>query len=304
MNETTFSLASWVLNLAHPVASCEDWIGMVKEALAESKAKGMDMLLFPEYACEQWMKFAPADIKPTGELAWMAGQALSHNVIDKLQEAVKETGVALAAGSIPWPVEGKDGAYTNRTWILFPDRDPVVHDKLVMTPFEKSPAGWTLDPGKEVVVFEWRNTRMALVICLDIEMPDLAAKLADKDIDLLLVPSMTEKLSGYHRVFACAKARAIELMLAVGVVGCTGNPWHGDKIRPGNHSGAAVFVPCEEILGFTGLFGEIPVMNKAEGKGPILFSKDIPVGLIRRLRTKGAEAWPGPWDAGHVKIST
>lgn len=298
----SFNLAHWVYNLEHPTNSCAEWVTMVGETLLEAKAEGMDMLLMPEYACEQWMKFAPPSLQRTEELAWMADQAVSHDVVGQLQKAVNESSVALVAGTMPWPVEGKN-ALTNRAWILRPETSAISYDKLVMTPFEKNPAGWVLSTGDTVKVFEWKGVRIALVICLDIEMPALVAKLANENIDLLLVPSMTEKLSGYHRVFDCAKARAVELMTCVGVVGAIGNPWHGDIPRPGNYSGAALYLPCEEKLGSTGVFASIPVSNKAIGKGPVLYSRNIPVGIVRELRKQGAEAWPGPWDADHIKIS-
>src|SRR3546814_7527676 len=53
-------------------------------------------------------------------------------------------------------------------------------------------------------------------------MPALALRLAPLDPDLILVPSMTAKLSGYSRVFSCAKARAIELLCAVAATGVIG----------------------------------------------------------------------------------
>lgn len=301
-NATGFNLSLWALNLSQRIASCDEWIGMVKDELTNAAAKRADILLMPEYACEQWMAFAPSDVKPTQELAWMSAQAISNNVVGKLQDAVKETGVALVAGTIPWPVEGKDNAFTNRTWTLFPDREPIFYDKLVMTPFEKNPDGWTLTTGKELKIYEWRGVRFGQVVCLDIEMPALSTKLAEKNIDILLVPSMTEKASGYHRVFDCAKARAVETMASVAVAGCVGTPWHGDKPRYGNYGGAAVFVPCEELLGSTGVLSQIPGKNISEGNGEILHVS-IPVETIRNIRMNKPEAWPGPWNAMHVDVS-
>jgi hypothetical protein len=69
------------------------------------------------------------------------------------------------------------------------------------------------------------------------------------------------------------------------------------------HSGAAAYVPSEEIFGHTGVFAELPMTDGSEGgTGRTLYSRDIPVGKIRALRHGRPEAWPGPWDAAHVKI--
>lgn len=95
----------------------------------------------------------------------------------------------------------------------------LTQDKLCLTPFEKDPEDWNLSPGSELRIFKLNGYRIVVLICLDIEMPALSAKLASFDIDLILVPSMTLKPAGYHRVFGCAKARAVELLAAVAAVG-------------------------------------------------------------------------------------
>ena len=111
---------------------------------------------------------------------------------------------------------------------------------------------------------------------------------------------MTEKLSGFHRVFGCARARAVELMTTVCVVGCIGRAGHPNA-RP-NVGGAAAYLPCEESLGATGVAAEIPAAAACDGPGPLLIARDLPLGRIRALRAAGAEAWPGAWSANHLAI--
>ncbi len=112
---------------------------------------------------------------------------------------------------------------------------------------------------------------------------------------------MTEKLSGYSRVFSCAKARAVELMSTVCAVGCLGKA-AASKPRLSNTSGAAVYLPCEEALGHTGVFADLPASDRTEGPGPMLVARDIPVGQVRELRCGKAEVWPGAWRADHVRV--
>jgi predicted amidohydrolase len=299
MGDETINLALWVANMALSPRGLEDWAETVKGLLRDAAKKGSALLVAPEYISEQWMSFAPKGIKATEEVGWMAAQA--QKVLPALQDAVKETGVALLAGTMPWPKEGGNG-YTNRAWLLFPDRKAVYHDKLVMTPFEMDPNDWYLETGKTVRIFEWRGVRMAVIICLDVEMPALCNRLAEHHIDLLLVPSMTEKLSGYSRVFGCAKARAIELMTAVAAVGSTGASVSHGAARQGHHGGAAVYIPCEEAFGYTGIHAEIPVANEQAGAGRVLYADAVPVGRIRAIRKGKPEVWPGPWSAGHLDI--
>jgi hypothetical protein len=113
---------------------------------------------------------------------------------------------------------------------------------------------------------------------------------------------MTGKLSGYSRVFGCAKARAVELMCAVGATGTTGCA-PGTTQNPSNVSACALYVPCEPSLGLTGVLGATPPTGGEEaGDGPLLMVRDIPFAEIRRLRESGAEVWPGAWRADHIAI--
>lgn len=297
----TLTIAHWVANLSHPVASLDDFAALVTTQLEKAKAEKADILLAPEHISEYWMPFAPANLPLTEENGWVAAQAAE--AIPLLQEAVSQTGVALVAGSCSYRHE-KTGKCRNRSWMLFPDREPIFHDKLVMTPSEKDSAGWNFEPGNTVNVFDWRGMRLALIICLDVEMPAVAHKMASEDIDLLLVPSMTTKVAGYHRVFSCARARAVELMTAVAVVGCVGGAKDPDGVaRETYNGGAAVYIPSEEVFGHTGIFTDLPVHATADGAGEMLISRDIPVGLIRGVRHGKPEAWPGPFDATPIDIA-
>lgn len=299
MTKDTLSIAHWVTNLATPVASLEDWCALLGQQMVKARGEKADILLIPEYISEHWMHFAPADQPETEEIAWMAAQAQS--ILPALQDIVTTTGVALVAGSMPWPKEDGTG-FTNRSWFLFPDREASFHDKLVMTPFEKDPQSWELEIGQQVNIIEWRGFRMTILICLDIEMPALSCLLSAQDLDLILVPSQTEKPSGYHRVFDCAKARAIEMLTAIAVVGCVGAPEKGGQKRSNYHSGAAVYVPCEEAFGFTGIFADLPVSPGSTQPGELLIARDIPLGKIRAIRHGKPEVWPGPWSAEQVKV--
>lgn len=296
----SLTVAHWVMNFAHPVASPAEWLALVEAKMAEAAAEKADILLLPEHLGEHFMHFAPAGLKLHEETGWMAEQAAK--IWPKLQEMSQKHGIALVAGSCSWRHE-TTGRCRNRAYMFFPDRAPVFHDKLVMTPSEKDPVNaWEFETGDTVNVFTWRGWRLSLVICLDVEMPALSHQIAQQDIDLLLVPSMTSKRAGYHRVFSCARARAVEQMTAVAVVGNVAGVTRGGKLRDNCSSGASVFIPSEEVFGHTGIFAELPVSNTGPDAGALLYARDIPLGAIRAVRHDRPEAWPGPWDAGHVKV--
>ena len=301
----SLTLALWATNLAQPLNGLEAWAAGVDGRMAEARAEGAELLVMPEYMAEQWLSFAPAGLDATDEIAWMADQAPA--ALKLLRPLATKHELALLAGTMPVraePIGGEpEGAppFRNRAHLFLPDGRMVTQDKLCLTPGERDPAGWHLSTGERVEIVTWRGLRLAILICLAIELPALASLLAPHELDLILVPSMTEKLSGHARVFGCAKARAVELLTTVAAVGCIGKA-AASKPRLSNTSGAAVFLPCEEALGHRGIAGEFPPSDSVEGAGPLLIARNLPIGQIRALRAAGAEVWPGAWSAGHVTI--
>lgn len=297
------TLALWATNLARPLNGIAGWAEAVDAKMAEAKAAGAALLVMPEYAAEQWLSFAPDGLAPDREIPWLAGQA--EAALAALAPLPARHDVALLAGSMPVRVEQarEPGAppYRNRAHLLLPDGRIVVQDKLCLTPAERTPEAWNLDSGDRLEIVTWRGLRLATLICLDVELPALAARLAEHAPDLVLVPSMTGKPAGHHRVFGCAKARAVELQAAVAAVGCIGSASPA-KPRETNVGGAAVFLPCEEALGHEGLAGRIGPLDRAEDEGPLLLARDLPIDTIRALRGGAAEVWPGAWQAEHIVV--
>jgi predicted amidohydrolase len=292
------TIALWAVNLGRPLNGLDAWIADVDAKLGEAAEAGAELLVMPEYACEQWLAFKPEGLALDEEIPWLASLAPAAH--ERLAEVVPRRRVALLAGTMPWPV---DDGHRNRAWLFLPDGRSIAQDKLVLTPSEKNPEGWNLVPGDELVITEWRGLRVATLICLDVEMPALAAKLAPHRPDLVLVPSMTARRSGYARVYGCAKARAVEFLAAVAVTGAVGAAL-GSSDPAGNVSGCAVYLPCEPELGFHGVHGELPAVDRHDSDGPFLIARDLPMDAIRRLRSEAAEVWPGPWSADHVTIRT
>jgi predicted amidohydrolase len=287
-------VAAWAENMAYPLASLAAWSALVDEQAAAAKAEGAEILLLPEYSAVHWLQFLPKGVTGRKSFEFVAG--LSAEAAKLASGIAKKHNLLLVSGSFPVPHPGLEPPYSNRAHIHFPDGKMLLQDKLCLIPAEKAPSEWALSPGNELNVFEWKGYRIAVLICLDIELPALSAHMASLDIDLILVPSMTTKLAGYHRVFDCAKARAVELLTAVAVTGAIAG-------APGNEqyiSGCAFYVPCEEKFGHTGVLKSIAPSYKTEGAGPLLIC-DLPLDEIHQMRRSGAEAWPGAWSIDSIK---
>ncbi len=213
------AVALWATNVSPALNGLDAWISKIDAKMAAARRQGADLLVMPEYASVQWLSFAPDGISVDREIAWMAGQA--DVALAALRPLVAKHDMALLAGTMP--VDSGDGQ-VNRAHLLLPEGQEHVQDKLCMTPQEKDPDWWNLETGDTVNLVTWRGLRFAIAICLDVELPALAARLAGLALDVILVPSMTAALSGYHRVFDCAKARAVETQSIVCPVAPSGRP--------------------------------------------------------------------------------
>lgn len=152
--------------------------------------------------------------------------------------------------------------------------------KLKLTPWENN-----LIEGSSLETFEFLGSRITIMICFDVEFPDLAQKLKQENIDLLLIPAATESAEGYMRVSRCASARAIELGCAVvtcHLVGKSSNELV--DINVGNHN---LFLPAQT------LFAEHDhSIADLKFDGEVLKSFTIPLEQIRSQRTLHEETNP------------
>jgi predicted amidohydrolase len=294
----TLTVALWPVNLEQPAPSLAGWLANVDARTAEAKAAGAEILVLPELACTQWLSFARPGMAPAELSAWLA--AVADEAAPALREMAVRYGVALLPGSFPVAVPGETGLPRNQAWLFLPDGGARIQDKLCLTPSELG----MFSPGTTVGVVHWADLRIAVVICLDVEFTALWARLGGLDLDLLLVPAKTDMVSGYQRVFGCAKARAIELQAAVCVVGATGAPL-GLPALDTTVGGAAAYVPCDAGLSPDGVFAALEPHTAAAGLPPFLLCPHLPIGACRRIRHGGAEAevWPGSWSAEGVAIA-
>ena len=93
--------------------------------------------------------------------------------------------------------------------------------KIHITPSEAK--WWGVCPGDQVNVFDTDRGKIAILICYDIEFPELARVAVEKGAAIIFVPYNTDMRSAYLRVRLCAHARCIENHCYVVLSGATGN---------------------------------------------------------------------------------
>ena len=164
--------------------ACEDaaaYADAVVERVLAAWNEGAEVVVLPEFT---WMGL---------ERFVAAGDPL-HGVADlfwgvlwpRVKEALRREDRAVVLGTVPFVDE--KGLIRNRAPILSCGTD-FHQDKLHLTPWEGAFAG-----GAALRIWNFRGVRIAVVICLDIEIPEIPAALRGRGVDLVLVPSATESV--------------------------------------------------------------------------------------------------------------
>lgn len=295
------TVAAWVNNYATRYSSMEDWLAAAEAQIAQAADEGARIFLFPELISEAWLGFAEkAQVLPSSK-SWQAAQGVVF--LNEMRRCAREYKLLIVAGSILH--ETDSGVWRNRSTILFPDGTEDYQDKLHLMPDEREIAGLGEGQGLRMIKFEGMN--IAVIICLDIQIPRTAHMLMESGLqpDLILVPSMTVRRAGFNRVSTCAAARAIELHCPVVIVGGVGAYSYREALET-NYSGAAVFIPCETVFGMDGdreMIGPFEHMEEEEGR--LFIARQVPVFACQEARKNSlCEAWHLPNHLIPVEVIT
>ena len=274
-----------VATAAWPVQAPADeraWTDRLRRWVAEAAGEGAELLLFPEYGAMELAALAGADA--ARDLAASLGAVADRlGFADEAHAALaREFGVHLVAASGPCRIASDDAAerFVNRVRLFGPD-GPVGHqDKLVMTRFERE--SWGVTGGRDgLTVFDTAVGRLGVLTCYDAEFPLPGRALVEAGAEILLVPSCTDALRGWHRVRVGARARALEgQCVAVQSVTVGEAPWCPAVDE--NRGAAGVFGPPD--VGFP----DDGVIASGEVDVPGWTFADVDRDAIRRVREDGA----------------
>ena len=94
--------------------------------------------------------------------------------------------INIITGSMPLLKE--DGALYNVGYLIRRDGSYEMYEKVHVTPDEQK--SWGLSGGKMVKTFDTDCARIGVLICYDVEFPELARIMADQGMQILFVPSL------------------------------------------------------------------------------------------------------------------
>jgi len=151
--------------------------------------------------------------------------------------------------------------------------------KLHITPSERK--WWGVTPGTRVEVFDTDCGKISILVCYDIEFPELGRIAAQKGAKIVFVPFNTDSRHGYLRIRNCAMARCVENHLYVAVAGCTGNlPFVENSDI--HYAQSAIFTPADAEFARDGIAAECNPNIET------MIIHDVDVELLRRHRDQGS----------------
>jgi len=212
---------------------------------------GARLLVFPEYGAMELVSVLPG----------VAGDALARQLaaMQPLREGYDALFAAAAERHRVWivqpsfPVETAPGRFVNRAVLVGPAGERGVQDKLTMTRFEAE--RWGVSAGHGSTVFATPLGGLAIAICYDIEIPTIARALAAAGADVILAPSCTDTVAGYHRVRLAARARALENQCYVAMSPTVGEASWSASVDV-NVGAAGIFAPPERGFPPEGVLAE------------------------------------------------
>jgi predicted amidohydrolase len=153
------------------------------------------------------------------------------------------------------------------------------YEKIHVTPDEVK--YWAIAGGNNLRVFDTDVGRVGVLISYDVEFPELGRLLADQEMQILVVPYLTDTQNAYMRVRHCAQARAVENECYVAITGSVGNLPQVENMDL-QYSQSAVLSPCDFAFPYDGVKAE------ATPNTEMVLIADIDMELLSELHHLGA----------------
>lgn len=232
-----------------------------------------DFILFPELFTTQLLSCLPperpglaarklAELTPQ-YLELFSGLAIKHNIN--------------IVGGSHFSLDN-DHLY-NVAYLFRRDGTLAKQHKLHITPSERR--WWGVQPGDTFDVFDTDRGKIAIMVCYDIEFPELGRIAAERGARIFFVPFNTDERTAYLRVRYCAQARCIENQVYVAIAGCTGNLPFVDNADI-HYAQSGIFTPSDLCFDRDGIASETTPNVET------VIIHDVDLELLRRHRATGA----------------
>lgn len=269
-NHARLGLVQWQMRL---YKDFDELIQQVEFFIDAVSAYRCDFALFPEFFNAPLM----ADYNHLSEpdaIRELAGY--TDRIVDKFSEFSVSYNINIITGSMP---EIKDEKLYNVGYLCRRDGSVERFEKLHITPDEEKV--WGLVGGRQLKTFDTDCGKIGILICYDVEFPELSRLLAEEGMRILFVPFLTDTQNGYSRVRHCAQARAIENECYVAIAGSVGNlpKVHNMDIQ---YAQSMVFTPCDFAFPVNGVKAE------ATPNTEMILVVDVDMDLLVEINKSGS----------------
>jgi len=195
---------------------------------------------------------------------------------EKFREFAVSYNINIITGSMPLV---EDGKLFNTGYLCRRDGSWEQFDKIHITPNEVF--YWGMVGGDKIRTFDTDAGRIGIMVCYDVEFPELSRLLADQGMQILFVPFLTDTQNGYSRVRSCARARAIENECYVAIAGSVGNLPKVNNMDI-QFAQSAVFTPSDFPFPTNGIKAE------ATPNTEMTLIVDVDLDLLKELHNYGS----------------
>ncbi len=232
-----------------------------------------DVALFPEFFNAPLMGLSK-EKSAVDSIWYLAGY--TEEILAKMSLLAVSYNINVIAGSMP-VVE--DGELYNVSYLCRRDGTVDSQYKLHPTPHEKR--DWIMRGGEDLQAFDTDFGKIGILICYDVEFPELARLLAEQNVQILFVPFWTDTKNGYLRVSRCAQARAIENECYVVIAGSVGNLPKVDNVDI-QYGQTAVYSPSDFA------FPHDAVVAETTPNTEMMLIVDLDLNKLKALKHEGS----------------
>ena len=259
--------------LLRPIGRFEDFASQVEFFVRSAKDYSSHFVLFPEFFTMQLLSYIN---EPAPALAVRRLAQLAPDYEALFMRLAQETGIYIIAGTHPVIQRGK---VFNAAHLFTPNGRVFRQKKVHLTPTESGP--YQLSRGHGLYLYHTDFGNIAIVVCYDVEFPEVARVMAEAGAEILFVPSCTDGREGFCRVRYCAQARAIENQIYVAMTGTVGNLPLVPCMAT-NYGQAAILTPSDYFFARDGIAAEGNINQEQ------LVVADVDLDLLDEQRVNGS----------------
>ncbi len=263
-------LAQWQMR---SVFSFEALLEQVEFFVDSVSSYQSDFLLFPEYFNAPLM----AEFNHLSEAEALRGLAdYTETLREKFSEYAISYNINIILGSLPIYFDEKlyNVSYLCR-------RDGTWDSQYKIHPTPDEVASFGMRGGSQIKTFDTDSGRIGILICYDVEFPELSRIMADQGMDILFVPFLTDTQTGFNRVKICSQARAIENECYVVIAGSVGNLPRVKNMRI-QYAQSAVFSPSDFA------FPNNAIVAETTANTEMTLLADVDLDLLKELHNMGS----------------